>query len=86
MALVGTWRYATERRYDMVRNEGNLDRILRALVGALLLVAWIAGWTTGTLALVLGIVGVVLVATAAVGFCPLYRLFGISTCPVPQKR
>ena len=41
----------------MVRNEGNLDRILRALVGALLLVAWIAGWTTGALALVLGVVG-----------------------------
>jgi hypothetical protein len=70
----------------MVRNEGNLDRILRALVGALLLLAWIVGWTTGTLALVLGVVGVVLVATAAVGFCPLYRVFGLSTCPVPQKR
>ncbi len=70
----------------MVRNESNLDRILRALVGALLLLAWIVGWTTGTLALVLGVVGVVLVATAAVGFCPLYRVFGLSTCPVPQKR
>jgi len=70
----------------MIRNESNLDRTLRGLVGAALLIAWVAGWTTGTLAVVLGIVGVVLIATAAVGFCPLYRVFGISTCPVPQKR
>ena len=70
----------------MVRNESNTDRILRAIVGAALLIAWIAGWVSGTLAAVLGIVGLVLVATAIVGFCPLYRVFGISTCPVPTKR
>jgi len=70
----------------MVRNESNTDRILRAIVGAALLIAWIAGWLGGALAVVLGIVGIVLVATAAVGFCPLYRVFGISTCPVPAKR
>ena len=70
----------------MVRNESNTDRILRAIVGAVLLIAWIAGWLSGALAVVLGIVGLVLVATAIVGFCPLYRVFGISTCPVPTKR
>ena len=70
----------------MVRNESNTDRILRAIVGGALLIAWIAGWLSGALAVVLGIVGLVLVATAIVGFCPLYRVFGISTCPVPAKR
>jgi len=70
----------------MVRNESTLDRTLRALVGAVLLVAWIAGWLSGALAVVLGVVGLVLVATAIVGFCPAYRLLGISTCPVPTKR
>ena len=70
----------------MVRNESNTDRILRALIGAALLIAWIAGWLGGALAVVLGIVGLVLVATAIVGFCPLYRVLGISTCPVPTKR
>jgi len=70
----------------MVRNESNTDRILRAIVGAALLIAWIAGWLSGALAVVLGIVGLVLMATANVGFCPLYRVFGISTCPVPTKR
>jgi len=70
----------------MVRNEGNLDRVLRGIVGAVLLIAWIAGWFSGAIAGVLGIVGLVLVATAIVGFCPAYRLFGVSTCPTPQKR
>jgi len=70
----------------MVRNEGNLDRVLRGIVGAVLLIAWIAGWFSGAVAGVLGIVGLVLVATAIVGFCPAYRLFGVSTCPTPQKR
>jgi hypothetical protein len=70
----------------MVRNESNTDRILRAIVGGALLIAWIAGWLGGALAVVLGIVGLVLVATAIVGFCPLYRVLGVSTCPVPTKR
>lgn len=70
----------------MVRNEGTLDRTLRALIGAAFLVAWIAGWLSGVLAAVLGIAGLMLVATAIVGFCPAYRLLGISTCPVPAKR
>ncbi len=70
----------------MVKNTGNLDRIARGVVGAVLLVAWFAGWWTGAVAIALGIVGLILVGTAAVGFCPLYRVFGMSTCPVPQKR
>lgn len=70
----------------MVRNVSTLDRALRALVGAVLLVAWIAGWLSGALAAVLGVIGLVLVATAIVGFCPAYRMLGISTCPVPPKR
>lgn len=70
----------------MVRNESNLDRILRAVVGAAILIAWIAGALSGAWAVILGLIGLVLVATAIVGFCPLYRLLGISTCPVPTKR
>ena len=70
----------------MVRNMSTIDRTLRALVGAVLLVAWIAGWLSGALAAVLGVVGLVLVATAIVGFCPAYRMLGISTCPVAPKR
>jgi hypothetical protein len=70
----------------MVRNEGTVDRVVRVVLGVLLVAAWALGWLTGTLAVVLGVLGIVLIGTGAVGFCPLYRLFGMSTCPVPAKR
>lgn len=63
----------------MTRNEGNLDRILRAIIGAVLIVAWWLGWMSGTLALVLGMIGAVLVVTGLFGFCPLYAALGINT-------
>ncbi|MDK8845557.1 DUF2892 domain-containing protein [Corynebacterium sp. MSK297] len=65
----------------MKRNESNQDRGIRAVVGiiALLIGLFAVG---GFLRALLGIVGLVLVITAAVGFCPLYRLLGINTCKV----
>lgn len=70
----------------MVTNVGTVDRVVRAVVGVVLVAAWAFGWLTGALAVVLGVVGIVLIATGAVGFCPLYRMLGMSTCPVPAKR
>ena len=70
----------------MVRNEGTADRIVRVVLGVVLVAAWAFGWLTGTLAVVLGVLGVVLIGTGAIGFCPIYRLFGIATCPVPARR
>ncbi|ERJ47301.1 MULTISPECIES: YgaP family membrane protein [Corynebacterium] len=65
----------------MKRNESNQDRGIRAVVGiiALLIGLFAVG---GFLRALLIIVGLVLVITAAVGFCPLYRLLGINTCKV----
>ena len=64
----------------MIRaNEAGWDRALRALFGIVLLyVAWAgiaAGWLTGV---AIG-VGIVLLITGLVGWCPLYSLFGVST-------
>lgn len=70
----------------MVRNEGTVDRVVRAVVGVVLLAAWVFGWLSGATAVVLGIVGAILVVTAAIGFCPLYALLGIRTSPAPTKR
>lgn len=66
-------------------NEGPIDRGVRAVVGIVLLLAWLLGWLGGSVAIVLGVVGLVLLATAAVGFCPLYRLMGLNTCPAPRR-
>jgi len=58
-----------------MRNEGNLDRALRVIVGLVLLALVFVGPKTP-----LGWIGIVPLLTGLVGFCPAYRLFGLSTC------
>lgn len=60
----------------MTRNMGTVDRALRAVVG----VALVALAATGTIG-VWGWIGLVPLATAAIGWCPAYAPFGITTCP-----
>lgn len=66
----------------MKRNEGTLDRVLRAVlaVAAVIGAAAVGFATAGGIALLVaaGILGV----TAVAGFCPLYAVFGLSTCPL----
>ena len=61
----------------MKTNEGNLDRALRIVAG-LVLIGLAATGTVGFW----GYIGVVPLLTGAVGFCPLYTVLGLSTCPV----
>ena len=61
-------------------NVGGLDRGLRLVLG-LALVAFALGFVAaGTGYNWLGWIGIVPLATGAVGSCPLYSLFGASTC------
>lgn len=60
-------------------NVGNLDRIIRALLGLALIIAPFAiGWTGIALAIPIA-VGAILLATSAFSFCPIYALFGLSS-------
>ena len=60
-------------------NVGTIDRIVRTLVGiALIIVPFVAAWPALVLVASV-IVGLVLIATAAVGFCPIYALLGLSS-------
>ena len=61
----------------MSRNEGTVDRALRIVVG-LVLIALTLNGTIG----VWGWIGVVPVLTGAIGWCPLYTVLGIKTCPM----
>lgn len=62
-----------------MKNESGLDRILRVIFAAVIAVLYFTGVLSGTWAIVLGIVGVILLITGLTGFCALYKLFGIST-------
>lgn len=59
----------------MKPNVGTIDQAVRVAIGLLLVILAASGviglW---------GYVGLVLIATGAVRFCPAYRLFGLSTC------
>ncbi len=59
---------------------GGADRIIRILVAAVLAWLYFSGTVTGTLGLVLVVLGAVFVLTSLIGFCPLYAPFGINTC------
>jgi hypothetical protein len=69
----------------MKTNVGNFDRIIRLVVAALFAILYFGGFVTGTIGLVLVILGGVFAVTAAIGFCPLYSIFGLNTCPVKSK-
>ena len=70
----------------MQTNTGTLDRILRLVVGGTLLaVAGFAQLSTMSI-VIIGIVAAIAIATAFAGFCPLYRLVGISTCRIDDRR
>lgn len=63
----------------MTLNESNRDRLIRGIVGAVIILAWWLGWVSGALGVVAGIVGFVLLLTGAIGFCPLYAALGLKT-------
>lgn len=58
-------------------NVGGIDRVLRILAGLVLLGLAVTG-TIGAW----GYIGLVPLATGLMGTCPLYSLFGFSTCPL----
>ncbi len=60
-------------------NESNTDRIIRVVVGVVFLYLGFSGFMTGWLAIVVGLVGLLLLVTGALGFCPLYALLKMST-------
>jgi len=63
----------------MKQNMGSADRIIRIILAVVIVVLYFTSQITGTAAIVLGIVAVVLLLTSSVGFCPAYFPFKIST-------
>jgi hypothetical protein len=64
----------------MTRNEGTLDRGLRILAGLVLISLVFIGPQTPW-----GWIGIVPLVTGLVGYCPLYTVLGINTCPMKNR-
>ncbi len=63
----------------MKKNEANWDRIARTVAGIVLLYLGFGGVLSGAAAVVADVVGVILLATGVVGWCPIYWATKIRT-------
>lgn len=64
----------------MTANVGGIDRVLRIVVGLVLLSLVFVGPQTPW-----GWLGLIPLVTALIGYCPAYSIFGLSTCPLQRK-
>lgn len=63
----------------MKTNMGSVDRIVRVILAVVLLALALTNVISGAVGIIAIVLGVVFLLTAAVGFCPLYVPFKIST-------
>jgi hypothetical protein len=70
-----------------MKNESAADRVIRVVIGIALLCMLFLLYVHGTRYWVgwLGLIGLVPLVTGLVGFCPMYRLLGISTCSIGKS-
>lgn len=67
-------------RVKMGKNVGTIDRVLRIVAGLILIALVFVGPQTPW-----GWVGLIPIATALIGWCPAYRLLGMSTCALERR-
>jgi len=58
---------------------GRLDRIIHAVLAVIFAVLYFSGTVTGTLGIILLVLGGVFLATSLISFCPLYVPFKFNT-------
>ena len=69
----------------MKKNMGTIDKVVRVTIAAIIAILYFTNAITGTLGIVLLILAGVFALTSLISFCPIYRIFGLSTCPVKVK-
>lgn len=63
----------------MSKNVGTIDRTIRGIVGLAGIALFATGIVEGTLEIITLVVGIVILGTAVIGWCPPYSLLGINT-------
>ncbi len=69
----------------MKKNMGTADQVIRTLTAIVIALLYYYDAITGTLGIVLLVLAGVFLLTSFVGFCPLYTLFGLSTCDTKKE-
>ncbi|MCX7736715.1 MAG: DUF2892 domain-containing protein [Candidatus Kapabacteria bacterium] len=68
----------------MKKNMGTTDKIIRIVLAIIFAILYFTGIVSGTLAIILLVLGIIFVITSLISFCPLYAIFGLRTCPPPK--
>lgn len=69
----------------MPRNVGNTDRLVRIVIAVVAVVLAIVVGPSSVGGIILFVVAGMLTATAAIGWCPPYQLFGVTTCKMTKR-
>lgn len=69
----------------MNKNMGKYDKVIRIIIAIVSLALYFGNIIIGTWGIVLLIVAALMVFTSLSGFCPIYAIFGYSSCPVKEK-
>jgi hypothetical protein len=69
----------------MKKNMGSNDKLIRLMVAIVLIIFYYKGILAGTLGIVALALALILTVTSLISFCPLYALFGITTCKKEEK-
>lgn len=70
----------------MIKNVGQTDKIIRIVLAIILASLDYFEVVKGAFSWVLSVVAIVLLVTAFMNFCPLYKILGKSTCPIDGNK
>ncbi len=62
-----------------MKNAGTIDRVIRVILGLAILSLTVVGPKS-----LWGLVGLVPLITGLVGFCPIYKMLGLNSCPLDK--
>jgi uncharacterized membrane protein len=63
----------------MKKNMGDIDRIIRLALAAVITVLYLTGIIPGITGIILIVIALIFAVTSFIGFCPLYTFLNIST-------
>jgi len=69
----------------MKKNVGRIDVIIRIILAVVFIALYFTDTVTGVFGIVLLVLAGVSVGTSFMKTCPLYSIFGLSTCPIKNK-
>lgn len=61
------------------------DKIIRLIISAIMVILYFTNVVSGTVGVIMLVLAAVFTLTSIISFCPLYAIFGISTCPVKKQ-